>query len=62
MSHSVYVQYEADKGVLEDTRFRIGVRNLFNKLAPLSDQTYGYIGDLYSNRGRQFYASISKRF
>ena len=62
MSHSVYVQYEADGGLLEDTRFRLGVRNLFNKLAPLSDQTYGYIGDLYSNRGRQFYASISKRF
>jgi iron complex outermembrane recepter protein len=61
-SHSVYIQYEADKGLLEDTRFRVGVRNLFNKLAPLSDQTYGYIGDLYSNRGRQFYASISKRF
>ncbi|HEV2599630.1 TonB-dependent receptor domain-containing protein [Sphingopyxis sp.] len=61
-SHSVYVQYEAEKGLLEDTRFRVGVRNLFNKLAPLSDQTYGYIGDLYSNRGRQFYASISKRF
>lgn len=61
-SHSVYIQYEAEKGLLEDTRFRFGVRNLFNKLAPLSDQTYGYIGDLYSNRGRQFYASISKRF
>lgn len=62
LSHSVYVQYEAEEGLLEDTRFRIGVRNLFNELAPLADQTYGYIGDLYSNRGRQFYASISKRF
>nr|HMN55119.1 TonB-dependent receptor [Sphingopyxis sp.] len=62
MSHSVYVQYEAEKGPLKDTRFRIGVRNLFNELAPLADQSFGYIGDLYSNRGRQFYASISKRF
>ena len=30
--------------------------------APLADQSIGYNGDLYSNRGRQFYASISKRF
>lgn len=62
MTHSLYVQYEPEAGLLKDTRFRIGARNIFNKLAPLSDQTYGYIGDLYSNRGRQIYASISKRF
>lgn len=62
MTHSLYVQYEPEEGFLKDTRFRIGARNIFNKLAPLADQTYGYIGDLYSNRGRQVYASISKRF
>lgn len=62
MTHSFYVQYEPEKGLLKDTRFRIGARNIFNKLAPLADGTYGYIGDLYSNRGRQIYASISKRF
>src|SRR5690606_29504661 len=62
MTHSFYIQYEPEKGLLKDTRFRIGARNIFNKLAPLADGTYGYIGDLYSNRGRQIYASISKRF
>ena len=64
MSHSVYVQYEVDNpnSLLNDFRVRLGVRNLTNELAPLADGTFGYLGELHSNRGRQFYASVRKRF
>ena len=64
MSHSVYVQYEVDDPgrLLNDFRIRLGVRNLTNELAPLADGTFGYLGELHSNRGRQFYASVRKRF
>ena len=62
MSHSVYIQYTPESGWLDGTRFRIGARNVFNRLAPLADQNTGYFGELYNNRGRQFYASVSKRF
>jgi iron complex outermembrane recepter protein len=60
---SLYVQYTIDNdGALDGTRLRVGARNILNNLAPLADQTYGYFGELYNNRGRQVYASINKRF
>ncbi|RHW17351.1 TonB-dependent receptor [Sphingomonas gilva] len=62
LTHSLYLQVEAEGGLLDDTRLRVGARNIFNRLAPLADGTYGYIGDLYSNRGRQVYFQLSKRF
>jgi len=62
-TQSIYVQYTVDDGSFMDgTRFRLGARNVFNQLPPLADQTYGYFGELYNNRGRQVYASINKRF
>ena len=62
MTHSLYAQYEVDGGPMNDLRLRVGARNLFNTSAPLADNSNGYIGDLYSNRGRQIYFSVSKRF
>lgn len=62
MTHSLYAQYEVDGGPMDNLRLRVGARNLFNTSAPLADNSNGYIGDLYSNRGRQIYFSISKRF
>lgn len=62
MTHSLYAQYEVDGGPMDNLRLRVGARNLFNTLAPLADNSNGYIGDLYGNRGRQIYFSISKRF
>lgn len=64
MTHNLYVQYEVDDSdsALDDLRVRLGVRNMFNRLAPIADASFGYIGDLYSNRGRMFYASLRKRF
>lgn len=62
MTHSLYAQYEVDGGPMDNLRLRVGARNLFNQLAPIADNSNGYIGDLYSNRGRQIYFSVSKRF
>jgi hypothetical protein len=62
MIHSLYLQVEAEGGFLNDTRLRVGARNIFNKLAPLADNSNGYIGDLYSNRGRQVYFQLTKKF
>lgn len=61
LTHSLYAQYTVDGGPMDSLRLRVGARNLFNTLAPLADQPTGYIGDLYSNRGRQIYFSVSKR-
>lgn len=57
MTHNLYGQVTMGK-----TRLRVGVRNLLDKEAPLSDNPYGYNGDLYSNKGRSFYASLRHRF
>lgn len=62
MIHNLYMQYSANSGMLDGLRIRAGVRNIFNNLAPLADASFGYIGDLYSNRGRSFYISARKRF
>lgn len=64
LTHNLYVQYEVDEdaSVLNDLRVRLGVRNIGNKLAPLADASFGYLGELHSNRGRFFYLSARKRF
>lgn len=62
MTHNLYGQYTFNRGALDGLRVRLGVRNIFNKLAPLADQSFGYLGELHSNRGRSFYLSARKRF
>ncbi|MBA4804902.1 MAG: TonB-dependent receptor [Brevundimonas sp.] len=63
LTHNVYLQYEFDgEGPFNDTRLRIGVRNIEGKDPPLADQSFGYMGSLHSNRGRWFYATLRKRF
>ncbi|MES2339068.1 MAG: TonB-dependent receptor [Pseudomonadota bacterium] len=57
---NLYAQYRFKGGVLDDTRFRIGARNLFDKDPPLTAD--GYLGSLYTPYARYLYASISKRF
>jgi iron complex outermembrane receptor protein len=57
---NLYAQYRFKGGVLNDTRFRIGARNLFDKDPPITAD--GYLGSLYVPYGRYLYASVSKRF
>lgn len=63
LTHNIYGQYTFDrKGPLGGLRLRLGVRNLTNNMPPVADQSFGYIGDLHSIRGRVFYTSLQKRF
>ncbi|MGN6269650.1 MAG: TonB-dependent receptor domain-containing protein [Sphingomonas sp.] len=63
LTHNLYVQYRFKSGgLLDNTQLRVGVRNIANKLPPLADTSFGYIGDLYPLTGRSFYASIRKKF
>ena len=57
---NLYAQYRFRGGALDDTRIRIGARNLFDKDPPLTAD--GYLGSLYTPYARYLYASISRRF
>jgi outer membrane receptor protein involved in Fe transport len=57
---NLYAQYRFRSGVLEDTRIRVGARNIFDKQPPLAGD--GYLGSLYSPYGRYWYMSIGKKF
>ncbi|MDB5456296.1 MAG: TonB-dependent receptor, partial [Caulobacter sp.] len=58
---NLYVQYRIlDKGMLSDTRLRVGARNLFDKDPPLSSG--GYLGALYNPYARYWYFNVSKSF
>lgn len=56
------LDYRFDGGILDNSRLRFGVRNVFDEDPPLADESYGYNGKLYSNRGRYIYLDYSYRF
>jgi iron complex outermembrane receptor protein len=55
-----YVQYHISSAWLKDASLKLGARNLFNKLPPLSQG--GYNGGLYSPYGRYSYLTLSNTF
>jgi iron complex outermembrane recepter protein len=56
-----YVQYRLGaEGMFKDARIKVGARNLFDKLPPLTQN--GYNGGLYSPYGRYLYVNLSKTF
>ena len=58
---NLYGQYRFEqKGWANDTRIRVGARNIFDKDPPLSSS--GYIGSLYNPYARYWYVSVSKSF
>ncbi|MDF7777166.1 TonB-dependent receptor [Sphingomonas sp. AOB5] len=57
---NLYVQYRVKGGVLDDTRFRVGARNIFDVQPPITAD--GYLGSLYVPYGRYVYFTVSKRF
>lgn len=57
---NLYAQYRFKGGALDDTRIRIGARNIFDKDPPITAD--GFLGSLYTPYARYLYASISKRF
>ena len=60
VTFNLYTQYRFKGGVLDDTRIRIGARNIFDKQPPITAD--GYLGSLYSAYGRYLYMTIGKRF
>lgn len=60
---NLYGQYSFEgEGPLSNTRLRVGARNLFDNDPPLADETYGYMGSLYSPIPRYLYVSVQKEF
>lgn len=58
---NLYGQYRfTKKGWMDDTRIRVGARNIFDRDPPLSSS--GYIGSLYNPYARYWYMSVSKSF
>jgi iron complex outermembrane receptor protein len=59
---NLYVQYRIEDKLspLDDTRLRVGARNIFDKDPPLSSS--GYIGSLYNPYARYWYVNVSKSF
>jgi outer membrane receptor protein involved in Fe transport len=61
---SAYLQYRTGKnaGLLSESRFRIGARNLFDKAPPLASNNFGFFGALHEPVGRFVYLQVSKDF
>ncbi|HWU96302.1 MAG TPA: TonB-dependent receptor, partial [Sphingomonas sp.] len=57
---NLYTQYRFKGGLGDDTRIRVGVRNLFDKQPPITAD--GYLGSLYSPYGRYWYVTLGTRF
>jgi len=56
------LDYQFRKGVLDDARVRLGVKNIFDKLPPLSDDGFGYATKLHSLQGRYVYLDLRYDF
>ena len=59
---NLYGQYQFASGFMNDASIRLGVRNVTNEAPPLADESYGYLSELHSNRGRYWYMTIKKQF
>ncbi|OKY26227.1 hypothetical protein BI291_13175 [Thalassotalea sp. PP2-459] len=62
LTFNLYGQYIYDSGMLEGSRVRVGMRNIFDKEPPLADETYGYEASLHNIEGRYLYVSFSMSF
>ena len=60
---NVHAQYRfSGTGALQDTRIRVGARNVFDKQPPLYSSNYGYLGSLHDGVGRFMYFELTKEF
>ncbi len=62
MTFNASVSYTVEDGPLEDTRFRVGLNNIFNEEPPIADESFGYYGSIHSARGRQISLDVRKNF
>ena len=59
---NLHADYTFAGGIAEETRLRVGIRNLFDEDPPLADEAYGYEGSLHSWMGRYAYISANILF
>lgn len=60
---NAYLQYDFKSGFLDNTRVRVGVRNLTNARPPVATaSSYGYLGTLYQPYRRYWYVNLRKEF
>ncbi|WP_374533435.1 TonB-dependent receptor [Phenylobacterium sp.] len=62
LTFNAAVGYAPEEGALAGVAFRLGVNNIADKDPPLADETFGYFTKLYINRGRYWFAQVSKSF
>ncbi|OYW22429.1 MAG: hypothetical protein B7Z43_07070 [Sphingomonas sp. 12-62-6] len=48
--------------LLNGTRIRFAINNLFGEDPPLADEDYGFYSDLFTARGRVFHVELRKNF
>ena len=61
MNAAVSYTFEGN-GLLDGTRIRLGVNNVFNEDPPLADQSFGFFSNLHSARGRQISIDLRTEF
>lgn len=59
---NVSVDYRFDRGPLDDTRLRFGVRNVTDEAPPLADESLSYDTAYHNFKGRFYYVQIRKDF
>lgn len=57
---NLYVSYTVEGGSLDQTKFTVGARNIFDEDPPIS--TGGYQSGLYQSYARYWYASVGYKF
>jgi outer membrane receptor protein involved in Fe transport len=60
-TYNVSFDYYADLWST-DTRFRLGINNMFDERAPLADRYFGYFADAHRDLGRYFYVDVRVGF
>jgi iron complex outermembrane receptor protein len=60
---NVHAQYRfSSTGPLQDSRVRVGARNVFDKQPPLYSSNFGFLGSLHDGVGRFLFLEVSKEF
>jgi outer membrane receptor protein involved in Fe transport len=56
------VDYRFDAFMDTSARIRLGINNLTDERAPLSDSNFGYFADVHSDLGTSYYIDIQLGF
>lgn len=62
LTFNTYTDYTFQGGTFDETRVRLGIKNLFDEEPPLFDSSRGYQPGLHSGQGRFFYLDVKKKF